>query len=115
MDWELRKDFEFSIVRPGYVRYEDHCEHQGVGLEEFFDPTKTKLKTFTVFGLVSADEDFVRVLFYLDESDNEECQGIVIPSTSVLEVVWLDPVPESREIIPVTVTKPSSDGGDKPN
>lgn len=109
MNFEHRSK-DVLVVRPGYVRYEDLAQHGDSSVEDFFGSAKTKL--LTVFGLVSEDVDYTRVMFYIDETDNSECEGIVIPTSCVLEVVYLAP----EEEIPAIMTKPTAtNGSSEPN
>jgi hypothetical protein len=76
------------LIRPGYVKYVDLCQWTGVSREEFFG--EANLKTLTIFGLILETEDLIKVLYVDDDSDNEECEGLVIPESCIVEICYHD-------------------------
>lgn len=83
------------LIRPGVVRYIDLCQWTGVSREEFFG--EAGLKTLSVFGLILEGEDLVKVLYVDDDSDNEECEGLVIPDSCVVEITYHDEMVNLKE------------------
>jgi len=74
------------LIKPGVVEYIDLVEHSDCTREEFF--TEKDVATLRVYGLIHETDDLVRVLFYDDITDNTECQGIVIPASCVVSIIY---------------------------
>lgn len=88
-------------IRPARVKYYDLCQHTGVSRETFFNDCG--LKILSVFGLTLEMGGLVRVMFNDDESDNGECEGIIIPAACVIEIDYLAVekivVPQDKETV----------------
>ena len=83
------------LIRPGVVKYIDLCQWTGVSREEFFG--EADLKTLSIFGLIMESDDLIKVMYIDDESDNEECEGLVIPECCVIEISYHDEQPNFKE------------------
>jgi hypothetical protein len=79
----------FIEAKPAAVTYEDLTQFDDVPSAELFG--QEDIKIFTVWGLTIQDERFTKVMFYQDHNYDDECAGIVIPNSNVLEINYLEP------------------------
>jgi hypothetical protein len=75
-------------IRMGLVRYEDITQVKDVTKSRFF--AKSECKTLEVYGQILQFNGYVRVLQENDISDDEECEGMIIPEGCVLDIVYLE-------------------------
>lgn len=74
-------------AKPAMVKYRDLAQHKEQSKSSFFG--EAGLKVLTVYGLTVELPEVVKVMFYDDHTDDQECEGIVIPINDVVEIKWL--------------------------
>lgn len=79
-----------ATVRPGCVEYVDLMQFDNMTREAFFAP-ESFLKTLRVYGLILECDDVVKILFYDDISENEQCEGIVVPTSCIISITYFIP------------------------
>ena len=73
-------------IRPGVIRYYDMCSHADVSKEEFFSSSDTKILKY--YGLILRLADVVKIMHNEDESDNSQCEGMVIPIDCIISITY---------------------------
>ncbi len=79
---------EVFIVRPGFVTYKDLTMHSNQSRENFFN--EAGIKELRYYGLIHETDEFVKVMNCDDLTDDSEGEGIVIPTSCVLDIVYFD-------------------------
>lgn len=90
----MKHEMTEIAVKYGTVEYYDLCVHDTQSREEFFG--EADLKTLRYSGLIARVGDVVKVMFCEDITDNSECEGIVIPVSCVIRILWRDQYLEER-------------------
>lgn len=84
---------EVFVIRPGFVDYIDLCVHTHQSRSDFFNDAD--FKKLRYYGLIMETETHVKVMNCDDLTDDSEGEGIVIPASCVLDIVYF-----SDSIIP---------------
>jgi hypothetical protein len=74
------------IIRPGCVEFVDLCRHEKVNRSDFFN--EAGLKTLRHYGLILELPDLVKILSNDDITDSTECEGMVVPRSCVVDIIY---------------------------
>ena len=90
----MKTEMDVITVKYGTVEYYDLCVHETQTREEFFGDADLKILRYS--GLVARIKDTVKIMFCEDVTDNSECEGIVIPVSCVIRILWRETAVEER-------------------